>query len=191
MPPPLAPGRIIYFSNSGRVGGGSAQPLPASAGSSGAQRRAGSRSTWTVGRSHPWLGALRAGGSDAGGVAQVAARRGEAAAQRYQAGTGCRADSAACPGAGRLDLGLRSPVGTSAWASPPGPVAPCFALTLSLLVFWDFSSVLSLFLNLCMCLVSLCPSCCLLPDAFSISAFLSGLFSLFLSFSLSLQFHRD
>lgn len=41
MPPPLAPGRIIYFSNSERAGAGSAQPLPVGSGSfSGAQRSA-------------------------------------------------------------------------------------------------------------------------------------------------------
>lgn len=45
-PPPPAQGRIICFSNSGRAGAGSAQPLPVSAGGSGAQRSAGS---WSAG----------------------------------------------------------------------------------------------------------------------------------------------
>lgn len=69
---------------------------------------------------------------------------------------------------------------------PLGPLLPALSLPASPqpCLFWcfgGFSSVSSLFLNLCMCLVSLYPSCCLLPPSPSPS----GLFSRPLSLSLS------
>jgi hypothetical protein len=84
----LALGRIIYFSNSGREEAGSAQPLPdTQAVRSAAQ---GSRAPGARGERAAWVPGLAAArgqqGRDAGSVAQVAAGRGEAAAQRYQAG---------------------------------------------------------------------------------------------------------
>lgn len=74
---------------------------------------------------------------DAGRVTQVASGRGEAAAQRYRAerkgtGTDCGADPAACPGAGRQDLGLGGGQGDgSRGGPPPRPPLPALSLPVS------------------------------------------------------------
>lgn len=136
MPPLLAPGRIIYFSN----WGGRSRECPASASSAGSSEERGAAPGGSGSRALGPKGRQR----DAGCVTQVAAGRGEAAAQRYGApGTG------AGPGSG-----WRA-VAEGPWrvpASPPHPVTPCSASTLSACVPLGSGS---LSLNLCVWLLSL------------------------------------
>lgn len=82
-------GRIIYFSNSGRE---EARERPASTSqAAGAQRRGRGAGSGLRLRVAAGLRAwdVLAGSSDAGGVTQVAAGRGEAEAQRYRKGGCC------------------------------------------------------------------------------------------------------
>lgn len=76
-------GRIIYFSNSGRE---EARERPASTSqAAGAQRRGrDARALRLRVAAGLWAWDVPAGSSDAGGVTQVAAGRGEAEAQRYR-----------------------------------------------------------------------------------------------------------
>lgn len=98
MPPLLALGRIIYFSNSGgwRLG---APRLPVSTGGSGARRSAGLQERRRLGQVVSGPAPRGPEGGDAGCVSQVAAGRGEAASQRYRGGRAW-GHPAACPGLG-------------------------------------------------------------------------------------------
>lgn len=152
-PPRLRGGLSILAARGGR---GSA--LPASASWRAAPERGGEPRSAGSGTPGPRQVASLARGpqgrrGDAGCVAQVAAGRGEAAAQRYRAWrSGARGSPAACAAAGRQHLGLdggraQGPGAPPAQASPPlpappRPACPCFTLTLRLPALLDFSSTL-------------------------------------------------
>ncbi|XP_078207825.1 glutamate receptor-interacting protein 2 isoform X12 [Callithrix jacchus] len=92
--PPLALGRIIYFSNSGRAEEGRAQPVPVRAGSSGAGTGAPAPGA-EAGAGCAGL-CLWAGGHDAGGVTQVAAGRDDGPYSKGGKDTGGADVSLAC-----------------------------------------------------------------------------------------------